>query len=80
MNQNQIPANIHSGVMSPAQSRLTSKAQSISQMSGKYSHTQTASLRKVQTVARDTNSKMHTQRSTSRGANIRDFRIIKTDR
>lgn len=82
---NALPSDIHSGAMSPAPSNHSSKfmqkAQSISMLSNKFSNTSKVDNRKIQTVGRDLNSKMMSgQRSVSRGANIRDFRQLRTDR
>jgi hypothetical protein len=66
--------------MSPAPSKLSSKAQALGTTSAKLANSSASHGRKIQTVARDPNSKLQTQRSTSRGANVRDFRGIRTDR
>ena len=64
----QLPEDIHNTTMSPAQQKLSSK----------FSNTQVTSARKLQTAARDT-GKLSTNRSSSRGANIRgDFRQLRT--
>ena len=66
--------------MSPAPSKLSSKAQALGTTSAKLTNSSASHGRKIQTVARDPNSKLQMQRSASRGANVRDFRGIRTDR
>lgn len=67
--------------MSPQVGVQKGKAQQMNMMNiSQVSSTQESQGRVVQTVGRDHEAKLRTQRSTSRHNNIRDVRGVRTDR
>ena len=75
-----LPSDIHSLMMSPQVGVAKEKAHQSMMNTSNMSSTQDSHGRGVQTVGRDHESKIRTQRSTSRNNNIRDVRGVRTDR